>query len=163
MKKIISLLAVLIIAYLAASPYLSAYQLKSALDKADGEKVTSMMDIPTVKQNLTADLHDIIKKGFNTDENTLNLGEDIAKRYTAMLVNNLVTPEGIKMIINEQKNASEKSDPQDVSLGYKGLNQFEINVTSEENVPIRVALHREWLSWKITHIHIPRSYFEEML
>lgn len=166
MKKLLLAVPFLFgVGYLAASPYLSAYQLQQAVDNADGGKVVAMMDIESVKHHLTEDLHTLIEDSFASDDKTFNFNEDIAKRYMSKAVDTFVTPQGVHQVIEAQARhqASKVSEAQDVSLTYLSPNRFEIQMASEQGVPIRLELHRHYLGWKIMHIHIPESYIKRIL
>lgn len=163
-----------VLGYLAGSPYLTAYQLKQAVDQGDGSKVAAYIDFPSVRANLKQDLGTLIDRQYQQERKqnmAAGLNAVIAKRLLTGMVDMVVTPDNtISMIqgIDPQEAATnpdisrpgEQTEIRQADLAYRGLNRFEIAVTNDDDKTVTLDMQRRFLTWKVVHIHMPNEYMK---
>lgn len=177
MKKIpilIVALLVVIAEYLYASPYLALNSIKNAAQARDAEKLSSYIDFPSVKQGVKEQIKakvatEMVVSGNNDGFETL--GSMFATAMIDPLVDGLITPEGIAAIMlekqeqesteaNDTQEKSNESDNLEYETGYDSFNDFHVYINNAEvDRTVKVRLHRDGLSWKISNIDFPLDDF----
>ena len=171
MKRIIITLGIALVllgfaAYLAASPYLALYKLKSGVEARDAEAVAECVDFPALRQNLKDQLQAALSKRIDSQQSPLGaLAASLAVSAADPLVDSLISPEGLARLMAGQKPPLASSEPstpaspvknllEDATFGYESLDEFVVSVPSAGGA-IRFVLTRSGLSWKLSRIEIP--------
>lgn len=176
MKKISILvigLLVVIASYLYASPYLALNNIKNAAQARDADKLSGYIDFPSVKQGVKEQVKAKFATEMITGENQNGfeaLGSMFAASMIDTLVDGLITPDGMAaMMLEKQKQDSIEADKtQEESNEFKGLDyetsytsfsSFQVDINSKEDRAVKMTLHRDGLSWKVTNIDLPLDNF----
>ena len=177
MKKsiwITTILFIIIIGFIAATPYITVSNIKTAIVEQDSEKLSENVDFPTFRKNL--------KKQFNTAM-MKNVGAELGNNPFAAIaagfatnmvdgvVDSFVTPSGLAMLIEGKKPSLSRSRSRNPSkadqadrddlfknarYSYDSLNQFSIYVPTDTGEEIRFILQRDGLlSWKLVDMIMP--------
>lgn len=174
MKKIpllIVALLVIVAGYLYASPYLALNGIKNAAQARDAEKLSSYIDFPSVKQGVKEQVKAKFAAEMMAGDNKGGfeaLGSMFAATMTDTLVDGLITPEGVAAIMvkkeeqesKESNGAQEESEDLQYETSYTSFNSFNVDINNAEGKDgIRIVLHRDGLSWKVTNINLPLNDF----
>ena len=177
MKKasiLIAGLLVLIAGYLYASPYLALNSIKNAAQARDAEKLSSYIDFPSVKQGVKEQIKAKFATEMIANENSNGfeaLGSMLATAMIDPLVDGLITPEGIAAMMSEKQDQastevastqeeSNESNNLEYETGYDSFSAFHVNINNiKTDKTVKVMLHRDGLSWKITDIDFPLNDF----
>lgn len=155
--------------YFIFSPQIASYQLKSAMESGDAERVLEMMDMEAIRDNLKKDLLSILDREVSpTDINPFAV---IARQYATNsitgIIDTFVTPEVVRMLVEQSQPSNESKDlAKNVTTHYRGLSRFEILLESEDGHSIILELQREEINimnWKLVRIRVPESYLESMM
>lgn len=171
--------------YLYFSPHLALGELRDAIDEGDEEKLRDHVDFPVLRENLKDQLNAVLMEEASDGmaENPLGaLAIGLASRLVEPVVDSLVTPAGIAQLARGDNpardlagdafrrdartgTAAEDSTPEreernpfdDARLTRDSLDRFSVWVPTEEagSDEIRLVLHREGLTWKLTNIVLP--------
>ena len=173
MKKIpilIVALLVIVAGYLYASPYLALNGIKNAAQARDAEKLSSYIDFPSVKQGVKEQVKAKFAAEMMAGDNKDGfeaLGSMFAATMTDTLVDGLITPDGMAaMMLEKQKQDSTEADRTqeelkdlDYETSYTSFNSFQVNINNKEDRAVKITLHRDGLSWKVTNIDLPLDNF----
>lgn len=171
MKKFLAVMGV-ILALVAAMPYLTAYRMKLAAEAEDSAALSAHIDYPAVRSSLKAQLGERADAAAasQTSGSFKALSDAFAGVLIERLVDAYVTPESIGELMTTGQGAGQSSrrprnegeppvaEPKvDVALGYRGLNRFEVVVTERSRGPSArfVLTRRHWVLWKLTEIVLP--------
>jgi hypothetical protein len=160
MRTLLVTLTLLSSGYLLATPYLISQDLQQAFHSSDTEKIDDIIDFESVKKSVSKQLSPTQKQ----DDGLLaTIGKKIATGAIELVVDAVVTPEGLAQIMEgntkgaNQKNGSEISeDHLDYNMYYANWNRFHIDVLSktDENVVATFVLTRSGVNWVVTEILI---------
>lgn len=169
--KIITVVGVVLFAiYVAAAPYITVHQMKSAAKNHDGEALSEYIDFPSVRQSLKDQMNAKLIKDMATDEkmkdNPLaDLGVAFAGIMVDKMVEAYVTPAGVTQLMSGEKpkpaeaigagSSSGRKIFSDASMSYESLNKFVVNVKGGTNEDGKFILRRHGIGWKLTEIIIP--------
>ncbi len=169
----------LFVAYWAAAPYITVYQMRAAAEAHDGEALSEHIEFPSVRQNLKDQMNALFARKMTEDEDLRDnpfaaLGAAFAGVMIDKMVDAYVTPAGIQQMMAGEKpepgaarkpstGSASGSTPDErkpfanADLGYKSLDKFEVRVTEEDSdEAIRFILRRQGLTgWKLTEILLP--------
>lgn len=175
-KVVLGVVAVLVVAYIAAAPYITVYQMKSAAENHDGEALSEHIDFPSVRQSLKDQMNIMFAKEMAQDKEMKDnpfaaLGAAFAGMMVNKMVDAFVTPAGITQMMAGEKpkpalnNAStQPTTPSEgaarkpwsyATMGYESLNKFVVKVKDEKGGESKFILRREGIGWKLTQIIIP--------
>ena len=161
-------LLVIVAGYLYASPYLALNSIKNAAQARDAEKLSSYIDFPSVKQGVKEQVKAKFAAEMMAGDNKGGfeaLGSMFAATMTDTLVDGLITPEGVAAIMvkkeeQESNEAQEESEDLQYETSYASFNSFNVDINNAEGKDgIRIVLHRDGLSWKVTNINLPLNDF----
>lgn len=159
--------------YLAASPYITAHNMKEAAENNNGEALSEHIDFPSVRQSLKDQMNVMLVKQMNEDEDLKDnpfaaLGSAFAGVMVEKMVDSFVTPAGlIQMMEGEgpvtgESGAGEaEEDPQqepfeNADMYYESLHKFVIQVKDDDVEEVRFIMRRRGIvDWKLTEIFIP--------
>ena len=157
---------VLILGYVFATPYITAYQVKVAAEAQDGEALSELVDFPALRQSLKNQMAGKLRKEMAEDVMDGNPLSAIGTAFGNMIlkgvVDEFVTPAGLMKLMKGRKPGSEAnrptpSDPfSDISTSYESFNKFSI-ITRDPttDLEVKLILKRRGLQWKLTEVILP--------
>lgn len=165
-------LALLLLAYVAAGPWLAIHGIRQALAERDVAALERHVDFPALRVNMKAHLEDyIVRKGGDLAESGGLLGAiglQIASGLGGTAVDAMVTPLGIGALL--QGHAAWKrgtgqtvdgdvyGEPQpmdplkDARTRYESTSRFTATTTGTDGDPVVVVFQRQGLHWRLTDI-----------
>lgn len=168
------LLALALLTWLVAGPYLAIRGIERAIERQDGAALERHVDFPALRANLRAQLDDALvrRAGPGLQSSLLGgLALRLAGGVTGAGVDTLATPLGIGALLqgrNLWKRATGDTlggDPYaapapDRPLAhYRGRFEssarFTATVTTEAGAPLVFVFARDGLRWKLTNIVLP--------
>ena len=167
--KIIGIVGALFAIYVAAAPYITVYQMKSAAESRDGEALSEHIEFPSVRQSLKDQMNSMFMKEMAKDEMKDNpfaaLGAAFAGVIVDKMVEAYVTPAGITQLMSGEKpktaqggesgSGSARKPLSDASMSYESLDKFVVKIKSNSAEEGKFVLRRRGIGWKLTEIIIP--------
>ena len=171
MKVGIGVVVVLVFGYMFATPYITAYQMKTAGENRDGEALSEHVDFPLLRQSLKDQMNVILGKEMAKEAAEDNpfaaLGVVFGGVFVEKMVDAYVTPAGITELMKGKKPDSGSGDGDttgqtlsepfsDVSMSYDSFSKFTIatrDIKSGEDM--KFILRRRGTGWKLTEIMLP--------
>ncbi|HEY5780335.1 MAG TPA: DUF2939 domain-containing protein [Lysobacter sp.] len=156
----------LVLVYLAATPYIAVYQMKSAIESRDGQALAEFIDFPSVRQSAKDQFNAMaVKEIASADGEASGLAAVGAALVGAMVekfIDAAVTPAGLtKLIESGERKGVLGSRLTDASTSYAGWDKF-IVTTGSANEQGKFVLRRQGLiSWKLTEVILPDSIFDQ--
>ena len=181
MKKWIALavaIALLMLGYVAAGPYLTVRAIRSAIAGQDAAALSRQVDFPALRASLKAQLSDRLVRSVGLDGQSGLLG-DIGMRVAGGLVTGavetMVTPVGLGALMEGRKvwnrvgdgmarpdaidpppQAPGESGPlHDARYRYESTSRFTATVEDDTGRPIVFVMTRDGLRWKLSDIRLP--------
>lgn len=169
-RMMIIVVGVLLAIYVAASPYLTVHQMKSAAEKHDGEALSEYIDFPSVRQSLKDQMNAMFIKEMAKDEKMQDnpfavLGSAFVGIMVDKMVDLYVTPAGITQLMSGEKPTATEGDGgnssstqkilSDASMSYESPDKFVVKVKGRTNEEGKFILRRHGIGWKLTEIIIP--------
>ncbi len=170
----IGLIIILILGYLAASPYIVLNNIKKSIDANDSKAVASYIDFPSVRQSLKAQLNQQLQEQQKKSENMENdpFDELINLFATTMIdkiMDTMLNPENLTTLLQGKtlensldiKGSSKNENEVDNSnsevsyeTSYKSFNRFQVDIKKDKSADpdISVVMTRDGLSWKVTEL-----------
>ncbi|WP_294033302.1 DUF2939 domain-containing protein [uncultured Moraxella sp.] len=180
MKKFLGAIVVIFIlafgGYYLASPYLTLYQLKSAVDAKDTATLIDAVDFPQVKSSVKEQLKTKVAQeipALDTADDGALLGAMFATAMVDGVVDAVITPKAVELIldgkdIGKQLALGDAATPQtdtadtatshdwQYDLGYQSLDRFGVTLTKDNGKPVTVIMARDGLfDWKIVDVQLP--------
>lgn len=153
-----------------ASPYYAVYQMKQAAQQRDAERLNNYVDFPVLRQNLQAAIDQKLQQTLQQtrDNNPFSgLAAGIAGKFATMMIDAIVTPQGLAAIVNGSKpelgktRPATETDKQEstkkethISYRYRGWSDFNVNVVDDsgkQTVTLNFQRHG-LLNWKLNAI-----------
>ena len=167
-----ALLASALLAYTAAGPFITLYQIRSALETQDTEKLAQYVDFPVLRENLKAQINNLIlsKVPDGLADNPFGaLGLAFAGTLVDSLVEGYVTPGGLSTllagrlpdVLPQQPDASlTETQPATAPVAapqftYDSPSQFTMRLNISADSAIRLVLKRTGFTWRLTNIILP--------
>lgn len=171
--RIISASIIVIIAFIAATPFFTVSHIKTSIVEKDSDKLSENVDFPVFRQNL--------KKQFNTAM-MKNVGAELSNNPFAAIaagfatnmvdgvVDSFVTPSGLATLMEGKKpslSGSRRNNPSNTDqanrddlfknarYSYDSFSRFSIYVPTDTGDEIRFILQRDGLSWKMVDMIVP--------
>lgn len=170
----IGLIIILILGYLAASPYIVLNNIKKSIEANDSKAVASYIDFPSVRQSLKVQLNQQLQDQQKNLENQDNdpfaeLSNFFAATMVDKIIDTALTPENLTTLLQgktlensldleeSSKNENEVDNSNnDVSYhtSYKSFNSFQVDIKKDNSADpdISVVMTRNGLSWKVTEL-----------
>ena len=161
----------LVVAYLAAGPYIAISEIKKAVAEQDSERLAEKIDFSMLRQDLKEQLR---AKGIAMAVNEAQsnpLAALVAGLATTMVdgvVDSFVTPAGLASLMGGEKRSnqtsrrSEASSPREkdalfrnARYGYDSLSKFSAWVPTDDGKEVRFILQRDGLSWRLVKVVLP--------
>jgi len=167
----VGLIIVALVGYVGVGPLITIYQIKSAVERQDSEKLSDYVDFPTLRTNLKEQLNSELMKKAATeskDNRLLALGLALSPKLVESIVDSFVTPSGISNLMagkkplqpEKEQQAQEPSGRQrwepfkNSRYTYDSSSKFSVWVKDDKREEIRFVLTRDVLSWKLSNIII---------
>jgi hypothetical protein len=165
-------LAVLLLAYVAAGPYLAINGIRNALAERDAGALERHVDFPALRVNLKAHLEDyIVRQGGELAESGGLLGAiglQVASGLGGVAVDAMVTPLGLgallqghatwKRATGQTVDGDAYGDPQpvdplnDAQTRFESSSRFTATVTGTDGAPVVAVFQRQGLRWKLVDV-----------
>ena len=162
---------VLLVAYVAAGPYITIAEIKKGIAEQDSERLAEKIDFSMLRLDLKEQLR---AKGISTavkeaEKNPLAaLVAGVATTMVDGVVDSVVTPAGLASLMGGEKPSdqtsrrSETSSPREkdelfrnARYGYDSLSKFSAWVPTDDGKEIRFILHRGGISWRLVRVVLP--------
>ena len=168
-KVVICTFIALLLGWYIASPYVSVYQMRSAAENRDAEKLSEYIDFPALKEDLKASFSaKMMAEAAKapSDEPFAAAGSMFAMALIGPMIDAMVTPQAVAMMMKGEKPtpanmaglpAASQSEPK-ISTSYKGLNTFAVTVSEPENQDSHFKLifkRHGFFTWKLTSAELP--------
>jgi len=162
---------VALVGYAAVGPLITIYQIKSAVEQQNSEKLSEYVDFPTLRTNLKEQLNSELMKKAATDSKDKPfraLGLALSPKLVEIIVDSFVTPSGISNLMAGKKPQQPVKEQQAQESGgrkrwepfknsrytYDSSSKFSVWVKDDKGEEIRFVLTRDVLSWKLSNIII---------
>ncbi len=167
-----ALLVGVVLAYAAAGPFITLYQIKAALQAKDAPRLAHYIDFPELRTNLKEQINTLIlnKLPAGVEDNPFGaMGLALAATLVDGLVDGYVTPSGLATLLSgklpdllgaqPQADTSAAQPPTTAPAGtqysFESARQFSVRVQVGNQRAIRLVLERTGLTWKLTNIILP--------
>jgi hypothetical protein len=165
--------------YYFASPFLAIQGLRSGFLSKNSEQVNKYIDYPALREDLKPQLiTGMIKNMQNNPEMASNPFSGFAialiTPMASQMVDTYVTPSGMRTILesstSEQSGANQDKTAQGLvdrkkefdkalqktSLGYEGVNKFQLTATADDGKKTKLIFNREgFAGWKLKSVILP--------
>ena len=152
--------------YIAASPYITVYQIKSAAERHDGEALSEHIEFPSVRQSLKDQANAMLMKEMAKDEMKDKPFAALGAAFGGLMVDKMVeayvTPACITQLMAGEKpkpteegesgGSSARKPLSDASMSFETLNKFVVQVKDNNGKESTFVLRRRGISWKLTEI-----------
>ena len=162
---------VLVLGYVFATPYITAYQMKVAAEARDGEALSEFVDFPALRQSLKDQMGGMLFKEMSEGVKEGNPFSAIGTAFASMIVKGVldayVTPDGLMELMKGRKPDSESNGGEatgqppsgpfsDISLSYDSFSKFSI-ITRDHatDMEVKFILKRRGIQWKLTEVILP--------
>jgi len=166
--------------YYLASPYLAVKGASEGFASKNAEQVNKYIDYPALQSSLKSQLGAIMLESMRNDPKMAdNPFSDFAAVMITPIVNTMVdtyvTPNGMKLVLGSAKldqggankgqqnlNLAEKIKEfkealENTSMGYEGLDKFQLTAKGDDGKKIQLLLDRRGFSdWKINAVVLPK-------
>lgn len=164
-KLLLTIVALSLLGYLAAAPYVTAQQMKNAAQDYDGKRLSQFVDFNALQDSLTKQITALAlgEKGAKNDALAV-LGNQVADATVRPIVKAYITPEGVielmagskpklgKLPKRDENDPEVKSIMEDATLGYDGPHRFNISIHAKGSERLRLVLHRYGIHWKLAEV-----------
>lgn len=156
-------LALLVIGYLFAAPYLTAYRIKLAADDGDSERVARFVDFESVRASLRPQVQGRVAsetEGLSGDEDVDAALGVLGAAAADQAVDRYVTAEGIAALMRGEGDpdpaVAERLEEVAVAAGYRSPSRFAVVLTdAESGHDVELILTRAGLGWQVTEVLLP--------
>ena len=175
MKKpvvIVALVALALVAWVAAGPWLTVNAIKDALREQDSTALAEQVDFPALRASLKHQLADRLVRGAGTEVQSSALGAiglRMATGATSMAVEATVNPLGLGALMEGRAvwrrvgddfsppapGGSDREPLRDASYRYESASRFSITVPGASGGPLVFILTRQGLRWRLTDVRLP--------
>jgi len=174
MKKYVAAAVLTIFGFMAAGPFIAAYQIRNGVEQRDAVLLSEHIDYPTLRVNLKEQFNAALAKEAQpraTNTPFAALAMALASKLADGMVDLIVTPESLAELmagerprLKDKNNATAPSPTkaerrrklyENSRFTYDNLSQFSIWIKNERSQEVRFVLTRYGLTWKLTNIVIP--------
>lgn len=175
---VLALLA-LALAYVVATPWITVYRMKAAIEQHDGAALAAHIDLPSVRQSLKDQINERVQRDLSGNSGTAGnplatFGTALAGLLVDKLVDATVTPAGISELMegatpqlplpgaatgaSTQGTESSASRPlAHASMGYTAWNRFVVTAKDRRGRGQKFILERRGLGWQLTGVILARD------
>ena len=177
MKKwlaLLALVALLLLGWIAAGPWIAIHGIRSAIEKQDAAKLSEYVDFPALRISLKQQIDDYVVRRAGADVQSSLLGAmalRLASGASSTAVDALATPAGLAALLEGRnfwdrlsgrrasKDAYAAAPPRDplqgASYHYESLSRFSVVVPNADGEPVTFFLSRQGLNWRVTDVRLP--------
>lgn len=176
MKKsitFVALLAIVIVGYAGAGPFIAIHQIESGIEQQDTEKLSEYIDFSMLRTNLKEQFNALFMKQAASDLKDNPFAAVVtafASKLVEGMADSFVTPSGLANLMAGKKpkqpqgrkapQQSQKPEPfKNARYTYDSSSKFSAWVREDKGEEIRFVLTRDGLSWKLSNILIPTGLF----
>lgn len=166
--KLLAGLAAMFAIYVAAAPYITVHQMKSAVESRDGEALSEYIEFPSVRQSLKDQMNAVFMKEM-TKELEGNPFAAVGAAFAGVMIDKMVdayvTPAGISQLMLVEKptptaggdagSDSGREPFANASRSYESLSKFVVTVKGDTGDEGKFVFRRRGMGWKLTEILIP--------
>ncbi|MCU0548974.1 MAG: DUF2939 domain-containing protein [Leptolyngbya sp. Prado105] len=155
--------AILIGIALYASPYMTLNSMKGAIERGDSDAIAKNVDFSAVRASLKSEMRAVMTRQAQNDP-MASLGSMMAGSLIDPLVDQMVTPEGLKILIDRSslQGSSTDSDDPKVTMGYESLNSFVVEIKGKDlklssqlgASSASLLFSRSGFGWKLTGVRM---------
>jgi len=176
MLKRMAMFALLVLALLVgagvAGPYLTLYQLRTAIQEQDPERLADQVDFPTLRGNLKDQINartaQAIPQRSDSPLSALALG--LTTQLAEHAVDALITPTGLASLMAgygprpatvppadpDAPGTAPPADPfRDARTRFDSPNRFSVQARTHQGDLIHFVLSRHGLKWRLSNILLP--------
>lgn len=167
-----AVITALLLAYVAAGPYLAINGIRKALETQDVSALERHVDFPALRVNMRAHVEDYIARqggGLAESGGLLGaMGLQVASGLGGAAVDAMVTPLGIGALLQGRSmwmrgtrqtvdgdtyGAPRPADPlKDATMRYESTTRFTATAADENGEPVTVVFQRKGLQWRLTDV-----------
>ncbi|MCD9027638.1 DUF2939 domain-containing protein [Luteimonas sp. BDR2-5] len=176
MKKLAwssAIVAVLLLAYTAAGPFLTINAIRAAVQAEDSRALSKQVDFPALRQSLRLQLADAMVRGAGADVQSSLLGAiglQLAGSAVGSGVDLMVNPVGLSALMRGRRiwnlstgapllddggDATQTDLLADARYRYHSPSRFTATVRDDRGRPIVFVLTRKGIGWKLSDIRLP--------
>jgi hypothetical protein len=179
MKKLLALvlaLALAVLAYVAAGPFLTLRSIRDAVIAEDTRSLNRHVDFPLVRASVRAQLEDYVARRMSEPglpPQLRQIGAQVTTGVTGGIVDMLVTPAGIgavlqgRSIVRRVMGLAPEPARTDARPGgtfdplagaqyrYESASRFTATVQNADGAPVVFVFSREGLRWRLTDVRLP--------
>lgn len=158
------------------SPYWAIHQMRAAGSAGQGDRVAEYVDFPAVRESLRTQITAMMAKrmeGVDKDNPFAAMGKAFGTAMAGMVVDNLVTPEGLANMLAKGTAAKPKAEPAAPAAGaapksdgkqprveetYEGLDIFKVAFypPDSDKQALVLVMHRDGIfTWKLKSVRMP--------
>ena len=169
---VVALLSVMLLAFVAAGPYLAINGIRKALEIQDVAALERHVDFPALRVNVKAHVEDyIVRQGGGLAESGGLLGEiglQLAGGLGGAAVDAMVTPLGIGALLQGRSmwmrgtrqtvdgdtyGTPRPADPfKEAKLRYDSTSRFTATVADDAGQPVVAVFQRKGLRWRLVDV-----------
>lgn len=144
------------------SPYVSAYQLKTAAEAQDADALAARIEFPSLRENIKQQLNRAMVRELDALARHSPMAR-IGSAFGAVVVDRLVdqqlSPAGLANMMRggERGRRSDRELFENASMSYLSWQQFSIRLPSGNGRDAEFILSRRGMGWKLTNIILPIS------
>jgi hypothetical protein len=171
-------IAVALIGYVAAGPFLVMGQIRSAVQQHDSEALSSHVDFPALRANLKDQLNVAYTREATRDlkeNSTAALGAALAvSKVVDTAVDSLITPSGLTNLLAGTPSRRDGAEPgqasdqqaepiRSIRYSYDSITRFSawIKLHPADRDEARLVFTLDGLSWKLSNIVVPPALFDD--
>ncbi len=167
-----ALLVALLLAYVAAGPYLAINGIRKALETQDVSALEQHVDFPALRVNMKAHVEDYVARqgGALVESGGLlgGIGKQLARGLGGAAVDAMVTPLGIGALLQGRSmwmraagrtvdgdtyGAPRPADPlKDAELRYESTTRFTATIIDGTGQPVVAVFQRKGLRWRLSDV-----------
>ena len=171
-------IAVALIGYVAAGPFIVMGQIRSALQQHDSEALSSHVDFPTLRANLKDQINAVVMKNAAQEFKDNFVGTFgvalVVSKLVDTTVDSFVTPSALTSLMTGTPPRSDGAEPHQVSdqqaeplrqarYSYDSVAKFSawVKVSAADRDELRLVFTLDGLSWKLSNIVVPPALFDD--
>lgn len=167
-KKIIAAgvgAVILIVGLFYVLPYVRVFQIISALEERDGERLSRYYDFPQLRQGIKEQVRaaTVSPEGAGPSD---KIRQGMMTQVLDRVVDQMITPEGLAALMRQHQERTQPPGSVDAVKAsmavlwnahgaYGSPSEFVLTITQDEGQAIRLLLRRTAFDWRLCRIDIP--------
>jgi len=164
-KIMVAIAAVLVLcgAWYFGSPRWTLYQMRSAAEAKNADKLASYIDFPSLRDSLKKQMKaQLAAKTLEADDGFAALGALFAANMVDGLIDGMITPDSMRLMFDRAETADAGKqvqrpmgmDATQATFERTGFSAFRLHTDGKKNGGA-LEFHREGLGWKLAAIQLP--------